>query len=311
LLAGEVDSGVTGEAATYRGPPPQTTFTMSDGEAVDRFIAARDLSDAQSRRPALSEPVRIAVAGALGRMGRAVAAAVEANPALTLAARFDRPGATGEGISDIDAALAAADVVVDFTTAAASADLAARCAGMATNAPALVIGSTGFDAPQLAAIAQAARRIAIVRAGNFSLGVNMLMGLVRQAAAALPASDYDIEVFEAHHRRKVDAPSGTALMLGEAAAQGRGVALTDVAQRVRDGLTGERPPGEIGFSVLRGGGIIGEHTVTFAADDEILTLSHSARDRGLFARGAAEAARWVAGRPAGEYDMQDVLGFGR
>ncbi len=265
----------------------------------------------------MTQPIRIAVAGALGRMGHAVAAAVEAHPALTLAARFDRPGseqgAAGEGLTDPDAALAAADVVIDFTTAGASAALAARCAARAQAGqptPALVIGSTGFDAPQLAAIAQAARHVPIVRAGNFSLGVNMLMGLVRQAAAALPASDYDIEVFEAHHRRKVDAPSGTALMLGEAAAQGRGVALPDVAQRVRDGITGPRPTGEIGFSVLRGGGIIGEHTVTFAADDELLTLSHSARDRGLFARGAAEAARWVAGRPAREYDMQDVLGFG-
>jgi 4-hydroxy-tetrahydrodipicolinate reductase len=265
----------------------------------------------------VTQPIRIAVAGALGRMGHAVAAAVEAHPALTLAARFDRPGAEraegGEGLTDQDAALAAADVVIDFTTGAASAALAARCAERiqaGQPAPALVIGSTGFDAAQLAAIAQAAQHVAIVRAGNFSLGVNMLMGLVRQAAAALPAETYDIEVFEAHHRRKVDAPSGTALMLGEAAAQGRGVALPDVAQRVRDGITGERPTGEIGFSVLRGGGVIGEHTVTFAADDELLTLSHSARDRGLFARGAAEAARWVAGRPAGEYDMQDVLGFG-
>ncbi len=242
-------------------------------------------------------------------MGRAVAAAVEADPALALAARFDRPGATGEGIVDRDAALAASDVVIDFTTAAASAELAQACA--IRGGPALVIGSTGFSDEELGQIAHAARRIAIIRAGNFSLGVNMLMGLVRQAAAALPAADYDIEVFEAHHRRKVDAPSGTALMLGEAAAQGRGVSLANVARRTRDGLTGPRPDGEIGFSVLRGGGIVGEHTVTFAAEDEILTLSHSARDRSLFARGAAAAAKWVAGRPPGEYDMQDVLGFAR
>ncbi|MEO8114084.1 MAG: 4-hydroxy-tetrahydrodipicolinate reductase, partial [Phenylobacterium sp.] len=126
---------------------------------------------------------------------------------------------------------------------------------------------------------------------------------------ALPADAYDIEVFEAHHRRKVDAPSGAALMLGEAAARGRGVKLADVAHRGRDGITGARVPGEIGFSVLRGGGIVGEHSVTFAAEDESLTLAHSARDRSLFARGAAAAARWVVGKPAGEYDMQDVLGF--
>lgn len=174
-----------------------------------------------------------------------------------------------------------------------------------------MLGATGFTPEQLAAVAAAARTTAIVRAGNFSLGLNMLMGLVTQAARALPAEAYDIEIFEAHHRRKVDAPSGTALMLGEAAAKGRGVSLSQVARHARDGITGERPVEEIGFSVLRGGGIVGEHSVTFAADDEILTLSHSARDRGLFARGAVAAARWVAGRPPGEYDMQDVLGFAK
>jgi 4-hydroxy-tetrahydrodipicolinate reductase len=173
----------------------------------------------------------------------------------------------------------------------------------------LVIGSTGFDAAQLAAIAEASKRVAILRAANFSLGVNMLLGLVEQAARALGPEAYDIEIFEAHHRRKVDAPSGTALMLGEAAARGRGVALETVAKRARDGIAGPRDAGEIGFSVLRGGGIVGEHAVSFAAEDEILTLSHSARDRSLFARGALAAARWLAGRPPGEYDMRDVLGL--
>lgn len=257
-------------------------------------------------RTALTAPIRIAVAGALGRMGQAVAAAVEADPALALAARFDRPGATGEGLADRDAALAEAEVVIDFTSAAASADLAQAAAAKGV---ALVIGSTGFDAAQLGAVAEAARTVPVVRAGNFSLGLNMLLGLVAQAARALPAEAYDVEVFEAHHRRKVDAPSGTALMLGEAAAQGRGVSLAEVERRARDGITGERPVGQIGFSVMRGGGIVGEHSVVFAADDEILTLGHSARDRGLFARGALAAARWVAGKPAGEYDMQDVLGL--
>ena len=239
-------------------------------------------------------------------MGQAVAAAVQADPALALVARFDRPGATSEGLVSVSEALAAAHVVVDFTTPAASAALADQAAHAGV---ALVIGSTGFDEDQLAAVAEAATRTAIVRAGNFSLGVNMLMGLVAQAARALPAETYDIEIFEAHHRRKVDAPSGTALMLGEAAAKGRGVSLAQVARHARDGITGERPVQEIGFSVLRGGDIIGEHSVTFAAADEILTLSHSARDRGLFARGAAAAARWVAAQPPGAYDMQDVLGF--
>jgi 4-hydroxy-tetrahydrodipicolinate reductase len=175
----------------------------------------------------------------------------------------------------------------------------------------LIIGSTGFDEAQLATIAAAAAKIGMVRAGNFSLGVNMLMGFVEQAARQLDPEAYDIEVFEAHHRRKVDAPSGTALMLGAAAAEGRGVGLANTAKHARDGITGPRPIGEIGFSVMRGGGIVGEHSVSFAAEDEILTLSHSARDRGLFARGALVAARWVAGRPPGEYDMRDVLGFAR
>jgi 4-hydroxy-tetrahydrodipicolinate reductase len=254
----------------------------------------------------MTEPLKIAVAGALGRMGQAVAAAVQGVPELTLAARFDRPGVSEPGLVPRETALAAADVVIDFTTGSASAELAEACA--ARGGPALVIGSTGFDAAHLARLAEAARKVAIVRAGNFSLGVNMLIGLVEQAARALPA-DYDIEVFEAHHRRKVDAPSGTALMLGEAAARGRGVDLDRVAKHGREGITGARPAGEIGFSVMRAGGIVGEHSVVFASDEEILTLSHSARDRGLFAKGAVAAARWVAGRPPGAYDMQDVLGL--
>jgi len=256
-----------------------------------------------------SAPLKIAVAGALGRMGRTVAAMVEADPDLALAARFDRPDADGDGLISQAEALAACDVVVDFSTAAASADLAAAAA--ARGGPALVIGSTGFRDAQLAAIARAAQKVAIVRAGNFALGVNVLLGLVRQAAAALPAEAFDIEVLEAHHARKVDAPSGTALMLGEAAAEGRGVDLERVAKRGRDGVAGARPAGEIGFSSIRGGGLVGEHAVIFAGEEELLTLSHSARDRGLFARGALTAARWAAGRPPGEYDMQDVLGFSK
>jgi 4-hydroxy-tetrahydrodipicolinate reductase len=240
-------------------------------------------------------------------MGRAVIQAVEARPELSLTGRFDSPGVAGENLVSVDRALAQADVVIDFTVAAASAELAARCA--AAGGPAMVIGSTGFTDEHLAAIEAASKSIAIVRAGNFSLAVNMLLGLVEQAARALKPEDYDIEVLEAHHRRKVDAPSGTALMLGEAAALGRGVRLSAVQRRTRDGVTGERPEGEIGFAVQRGGGIVGEHSVMFAAQDEILTLSHSARDRSLFARGAVEAARWVAARRPGHYDMQDVLGL--
>ena len=255
----------------------------------------------------MAASVRVALAGALGRMGQAVAKAAEGARGLDIAARFDRPGVDGEGLVSIDEALGACDVVIDFTTAAASAELAARCAER--GGPALVIGSTGYSPEQLSQIEAAAKTIAIVRSGNFSLGVNVLQGLVGQAAKLLGPEDWDIEVFEAHHSRKVDAPSGTALMLGDAAAKARGVVLKDVMDAARDGQTGPRKEGAIGFSVMRGGDIIGEHSVTFAAKEEIVTLSHSARDRGLFAKGALRAAQWVAGRPAGLYDMQDVLGF--
>ncbi|HEY2358165.1 MAG TPA: 4-hydroxy-tetrahydrodipicolinate reductase [Phenylobacterium sp.] len=257
--------------------------------------------------PLPQNPIKIAVAGALGRMGRAMCEAVLAEPGMTLVARFDRPGESGDGLVGQDAALASADVVVDFSTPAASTALAEVCAGR--GGPALLLGATGFDAAQIAAIESAALKIPIVRAGNFSLGLNLMLGFVEQTAHQLRPEAYDIEVFEAHHRRKVDAPSGAALMLGEAAARGRSVSLSKVANRGRDGITGPRKQGEIGFSVVRGGGIVGEHSVSFIAEDEIFTLSHSARDRGLFARGAIAAVRWVAGRPAGQYDMRDVLGF--
>ena len=257
----------------------------------------------------MTPPIRIAVSGALGRMGLAVAEAVEASPNLVLAGRFDRPDAVDPILMDRASALEGADVVVDFSTPAASVALAGEAATLGR--PALVIGSTGFSPGEIDALAEAALRIPIVRAGNFSLGVNMLMGLVELASAALSPAEFDIEVTEAHHRRKVDAPSGTALMLGQAAARGRGVDLDRVSIRARDGITGARPEGAIGFSVVRGGGVIGEHSVIFAGEDEILTLSHSARDRGLFARGALAAARWVVSRDPGAYDMRDVLGFRR
>jgi len=258
--------------------------------------------------------IKIGVAGALGRMGRAVAAAVDARPGLTLSALFDHVGAEGAAVDgrtlvSRDQALVLCDIVIDFTVGSASAQLALAAA--ARGAPALVIGSTGLSDADEAQVRKAAERIAIVKSGNFSLGVNVLVGLVAQAAAALGPKAYDIEIFEAHHRRKIDAPSGTALMLGEAAAAGRRGDLRELETRARDGLTGPRREGSIGFSVSRGGGIVGEHSVIFAAEDEILTLSHSARDRSLFARGAVEAAAWLAGRPAGLYDMQDVLGFKR
>jgi 4-hydroxy-tetrahydrodipicolinate reductase len=257
-------------------------------------------------------PLRIGIAGALGRMGRVVAALIRARTDMSLAAGFDRPDAAGQEVdglrlSPVRDALGGCDVIIDFSTGQASAELAKLAAGR--GGPALVIGSTGFSETDEAAVLEASRRVAIVKSGNYSLGVNLLLGLVEQAARALSAGDYDIEVFEAHHRRKIDAPSGTALMLGEAAARGRQLDLATASERGRDGLTGARTPGAIGFSVMRGGGIVGEHSVIFAADDEIITLAHSARDRSLFARGAIEAARWVAGRPAGLYTMTDVLGL--
>lgn len=254
----------------------------------------------------MPHPLKIAIAGALGRMGRQMALAVDADPRLALVARFHRPGSAGGGLVERDEALAIADVVIDFTTPAASVELAKACA--ARGGPALVIGSTGFEPAELAAIATASKSVAIVRSGSYSLGLNMLAGLVEQAARAL-GPDADIEILEAHHRFKVDAPSGTALMLGEAAARGRGVILDDVARRARDGVTGPRPAGEIGFAVLRGGSIVGEHSASFLSQGETLTLSHSAGDRSMFARGAIAAALWVVERPPGEYDMRDVLGF--
>lgn len=231
-------------------------------------------------------------------MGRAVSAVLDAREDVVVSARFDR-GETPD--------LSLCDVIIDFSTPDASVELAQACA--ARGGPALVIGSTGLTPEQDAEILRAAEKIAIVRSGNFSLGVNILIGLVEHAAQRLDARDWDIEIAEAHHRRKVDAPSGTALMLGEAAASGRGEDLDDVRTAPYDGVAGERTLGKIGFSSTRGGGIIGEHTVLFASDDEVLTLSHSAIDRSLFAKGAVAAAAWVRNRKPGLYDMQDVLGF--
>ena len=257
--------------------------------------------------------LKFGVGGALGRMGRAIIAAIESREDASVAAVFDQPGRAGETVDglklgDLESVLAASDVLIDFSTPAASVALARRAAERGS--PALVIGATGASAEDEAAIAEAAKSVAIVRSGNFSLGVNLLLGMVSQAARQLGPQDWDIEIFEAHHRRKVDAPSGTALMLGEAAAKARGADLAEFAERGRDGQTGARGQGAIGFSVMRGGGIVGEHSVSFIAEDEVVTFAHSARDRSLFARGALAAGLWVAGKPPGLYDMQDVLGFG-
>ncbi|WP_296177393.1 4-hydroxy-tetrahydrodipicolinate reductase [uncultured Brevundimonas sp.] len=246
----------------------------------------------------MSDIFHAGISGARGRMGRAVSQVLDAREDVVVATRFDR-GETPD--------LNLCDVVIDFSTPEASVELAKACA--ARGGPALVIGSTGLSPEQDAEIEAAAEKIAIVRSGNFSLGLNILIGLVEHAAQRLDGRDWDIEVLETHHRRKVDAPSGTALMLGEAAANGRGRDLEDLKTAPYDGITGPREPGKIGFASLRAGGVIGEHTVLFGSDDELLTLSHSAIDRSLFAKGAVAAAAWVRNRRPGLYDMQDVLGF--
>ena len=256
----------------------------------------------------MTDTVQIGVAGALGHMGRAVIELVRGRNDLVLGPLLDRPSADADvTLSTREEALAASDVIIDFSVAAASVELARLAA--VQGGPALVIGATGFTDDENAAIIEAARTVPIVKSGNFSIGLNVLAGLVGQAARRLDADDWDIEIVETHHRRKRDAPSGTALMLGEAAARARGADLSQVAVRGRDGIGEPRRRGDIGFASLRGGGVVGEHNVVFAADDEIITFTHSARDRRLFARGAVAAAQWIRGRPAGLYDMADVLGF--
>lgn len=201
--------------------------------------------------------------------------------------------------------IARAQAVIDFTSPAATvafAELTAQARAVH------VIGTTGLEESHLQKLAAAARHAPIIRAGNMSLGVNLLVGLTRKVAAAL-GEDWDVEVVEAHHRHKVDAPSGTALMLGEAAAEGRGKSLTDLRTPAREGITGARETGTIGFSAIRGGDVVGEHDVIFAADGERIVLRHLATDRAIFARGAIRAAIWGQDKGPGEYDMSDVLGM--
>lgn len=265
--------------------------------------------------------MRLVVVGAAGRMGRMLVKTVHETPGTTLAAAVEREGSpflgkdagdlagTGNlGIpvtTDVAAAFAGADGVIDFTAPAATVAFA-RAAAEAGIVH--VVGTTGLADGDLAALAEAGARTRIVQSGNMSLGVNLLTALVRRVAATL-GPEFDIEVLEMHHRMKVDAPSGTALMLGEAAAEGRAVGLREHAVRVRDGHTGARRAGDIGFATLRGGSVIGEHTVVFAGDGERIEITHKADDRALFARGALRAALWARERPPGLYTMTDVLGI--
>lgn len=271
----------------------------------------------------MTERPGIVITGVSGRMGQMLVQEVTASDRMTLVGALEREGhdwigrdlgeamgaaALGVKVEDDPLeAFARAQAVIDFTAPAATvhfADLAAQARAVH------VIGTTGLSEDDLTRIKAAARHAVIVRAGNMSLGVNLLTVLVQQVAAALD-EDYDIEVIEAHHNRKVDAPSGTALMLGEAAAAGRGVALQDVEDRGRDGITGARNRGDIGFSAIRGGDIVGEHDVLFAGAGERIILRHVASDRALFARGALKAALWGQDKSPGEYDMIDVLGLTR
>lgn len=250
--------------------------------------------------------MNIGIAGIAGRMGQLLAEEAVAAGFIVVGG-VDRVPAPGKVMfADIAALAAAADVVVDFTHASTAL---AHAAAVAEAGCAWVLGTTGLDAGQEAAVAAAGRRTAVVYAPNYSPGVVLLAALAEQLGAALPAETYDAEIVEMHHRQKVDAPSGTAVALGRAVAKGRGVRLEDVTESGRDGHTGARRTGAIGFAALRGGQVVGEHTLIFAAAHEQIALSHRAFDRRAFASGAIRAAGWVRGRPAGLYGMLDVLGM--
>ena len=265
--------------------------------------------------------MRLIVAGAGGRMGRALVRVIAETPGAVLAGALEAPGSEllGKdsgvlaGLPANDVKLSAdlwelsanADGIVDFTIPAASI---ANVAIAAQRGLVHIIGTTGLSAEDEKLIAEAGKRAPIVKSGNMSLGVNLLAALVEQVARTL-GEDFDIEILEMHHGKKVDAPSGTALMLGRAAARGRNVDLTQRSVRGRDGHTGPRCAGDIGFASLRGGSVVGDHSVILAGTGERITLSHEASDRAIFARGAVRAALWARGRKAGLYSMRDVLGL--
>ncbi|MEZ5932900.1 MAG: 4-hydroxy-tetrahydrodipicolinate reductase [Alphaproteobacteria bacterium] len=264
--------------------------------------------------------MKIGILGCAGRMGRALLNEVIESDGCTLVGGTERAGspALGQDLGglagkdaiglvaneDADGLIARADVVIEFSTVEATLRHVALSAEHGT---AQVIGTTGFDDHAREKIVSAAARSPLVWAANMSLGVNLLLGLTERVAQSLGPEAFDIEIVEIHHRHKIDAPSGTALALGEAAARGRNVHLADVADRGRDGVTGARKTGAIGFAALRGGDVVGDHTVTFAGLGERIELTHKASDRRIYARGALHAARWLQGRPPGLYDMTDVL----
>lgn len=264
----------------------------------------------------------LVVVGAAGRMGQTLIRAIHTIPGARVIGAVERADSphlgkdagelAGIGIINVPISddplpvFAKADGVLDFTTPASTVEFA----GYAAQARIVhVIGTTGCSVDDNAKIAAAARHATIVKSGNMSLGVNLLAVLVEQAARALDADDFDIEILEMHHKHKVDAPSGTALLLGEAAAAGRGIALAGNDVRSRDGHTGVRKTGTIGFATLRGGSVVGDHSVILAGTGERITLSHHAEDRAIFARGAVKAALWARGKKPGLYSMRDVLGL--
>ncbi|MGO6735776.1 4-hydroxy-tetrahydrodipicolinate reductase [Rhizobium ruizarguesonis] len=266
--------------------------------------------------------MKLVVVGAAGRMGQTLIRLIHSIEGVRLHAAVERAGSpfvgkdaceiaglgpTGVIIGDDPLnAFLDAEGVLDFTSPAATVEFS----GLAAQARIVhVIGTTGCLPDDNAKIAAAARHARIVKSGNMSLGVNLLSVLAEQAARALDPDDWDIEILEMHHKHKVDAPSGTALLIGEAAAKGRGIDLASKSVRVRDGHTGAREAGTIGFATLRGGSVIGEHSVLFAGEGEIVTLSHSAADRSIFARGAIKAALWARDEKPGLYSMLDVLGL--
>ncbi|TNE37614.1 MAG: 4-hydroxy-tetrahydrodipicolinate reductase [Alphaproteobacteria bacterium] len=265
--------------------------------------------------------MKLAVMGATGRMGQALINDILSRDDLTLAGGIETPGHPDLGrdlgrlvgrddigvelTSDALEVIARVDGIIDFTGPQASVEFA----GLAAQARIVhVLGTTGLSAENVDKIKAAARHAVIIQSGNMSLGVNLLKALTEKVAAAL-GTDWDIEIAEMHHRHKVDAPSGTALLLGEAAAKGRGTTLQEAAVRGRDGITGERGAGDIGFASLRGGSVVGDHSVIFAGDSERITLSHIAEDRRIFVRGALAAALWGHGKRPGFYSMADVLGL--
>jgi 4-hydroxy-tetrahydrodipicolinate reductase len=267
-----------------------------------------------------SGPLRVVVAGASGRMGRMLVEAVLASDDLTLSGALDQPGSPSLGsdaaaflgrpsgvaiVSDVKAGLAGADVLIDFTRPEGTLAHLAACRELGVKA---VIGTTGFTLSQKDEIAAVAREVAIVMAPNMSVGVNVVMKLLDMAARSL-SEGYDIEIVEAHHRHKVDAPSGTALAMGEVIASALGRSLADCAVYGREGVTGERDPSTIGFAAVRGGDIVGDHTVLFAGIGERIEIAHKSSSRVAYAQGSLRAARFLAGRTSGLFGMDDVLGI--